>query len=64
MLLDIVNYLNTQLSDFGTVLLGGVSFWIIYFVFTAQRNAQRRRYDARLDLKRRFGMPPTRSGGR
>lgn len=65
MLYEAVSYLNTQMSDFGTVVIGAVAFWLAYVALSLSRSSDRpgsasTRRSPR--VVRQFGLPPTRTG--
>ncbi len=65
MLYDAVSNLNAMMSDFGTVVIGAVAFWLAYVVLSLSRSrksAAARRNQASARVVRQFGLPPGRSG--
>lgn len=64
MLAQIILFLNEQMTDFGTVAVVAVSFWLAYFILGGQKRGSGLGYGGEPDVARRYGLPPTRSGGR
>lgn len=65
MFYEAVSFLNSQMSDFGTVVIGAVAFWLAYVALSLFRSPQtagsaRARRSPR--VVRQFGLPPTRTG--
>lgn len=65
MFYEAVSFLNSQMSDFGTVVICAVAFWLAYTVLSALKspatsNKVRARRSPR--VVRQFGLPPTRTG--
>jgi hypothetical protein len=66
MLSDIVSFLNTELSDFGAVLIAGIFFWVGFLLLQVLLRPSRRisgHHAGRDAAVRHFSRPPTRSGG-
>ena len=65
MFYEAVSNLNAMMSDFGTVVIGAVAFWLAYVVLSLSRSQKPAgRVSARRSPRvvRQFGMPPTRTG--
>ena len=64
MLYEVVSNLNAMMSDFGTVVISAVAFWLGYVVLSLLRapKAASARLQRPAHVVRQFGMPPSRRG--